>query len=95
MTTHEIPTVWQLTVTSPSGDPLVDWLFGDFDRVVDAAVQQVDKFLGIDFLPEPAEKILTAGEQLGMSGFVQDNDSWTWSHTESDAAVEIQVREIQ
>lgn len=96
MTTHEIPTVWQLTVIAPSGETiLVDWLFGEFDRAADAAVQQVDQLL--DLGPRGVTELERGEALLRTSGFeFTDTTGWVWMNLDDigDAAVIVKEREV-
>lgn len=96
MTTYTNPTVWHLTVLGPSGETvLVDWLFSDFDRAADAAVQQIDKVLHLEVLGAPE---LEQGEDLlRTSGFeFTETTGWVWMKLDDigDDAVILKEREV-
>ena len=89
-TPHENPTVWQVHVyNSEAESTLIDWLFSDRDRAFDAAVQQVDKVLGLEFVDGGAP--VPVDDRLFEAGF-EDMGGW-WAWVGNDEPIEISVRE--
>lgn len=97
MTTHTTGSrIWQLTVIAPSGETvLVDWLFDDFDRAADAAVQQIQTTLHRTDIETPEDE---RGEHLLRAARFEftDTTGWVWTDLDDigDDAVILKEREV-